>query len=163
MSASEIVNNGQAFWYLIHDNTVTEGLDGIMANAVPNVDDWTSLTDAQWPNVRRFRYRRDHEFPVDDHHPVEFAVDVKWMYGARYRDGGAFIQGAWIEVSKHYLHQPWTVNLRAGISSPSNVGTASAPLAILPVTITGEVTIGSTTDHVRWDVVLYGDGKDLHT
>lgn len=163
MSASEIVNTKHAFWYVIQDNAVTDDLDTVMANAVPNVNDWDSLTDAHWPNVRRLRYRRDHEFPVDDHHPVEFVVDLKWMYGAKYKGGGAFIQGAWIEVSKHYLHHPWNVNLRAGTSTPSNGGSPSAPLAIMPVTITGEVTIGSTTDHVRWDIVLYGDGNDLHT
>jgi hypothetical protein len=162
MSAGDIVNTQHAFWYLIQDNVVADDLDATMANAVPNVNDWDSLTDAQWPNVRRFRYRRDHEFPVDDHHPVEFAVELKWMYGAKYKGGGAFIQGAWVEVTRHHLRTPWTVNLRAGTFDPSNGGTATAPVAILPFTITGEVTIGSTVDHVRWDVVLYGDGKEVH-
>jgi hypothetical protein len=163
MSADQIVNTKLAFWYIIQDNVVVDDLDAIQANAVPNVNDWDTLTDAQWPNVRRFRYRRDHEFPVDDHHPVEFTIDLKWMYGARYKGGGAFIQSAWVEVERHHLRHPWNVNLRAGAFDPSNGGTATAPLAILPFVITGEVTIGSTTDHVRWDVVLYGDGKDVHS
>jgi hypothetical protein len=159
MSADTIINAAKAAWDVIKDGKPTAEIGDSTANAVPQVTDWMSLTDAQGPGVYRMYKHVSFLWPLDDYDHVQFAILLKWDYGARYKGGGAFIPNVWVEVPECFVGFPWDVNISLTAHNPTNAGSASAPLARLPVTVKGTVSSGAELRHVEWGFILFGDGS----
>jgi hypothetical protein len=102
-------------------------------------------------------------WPFDDYVHVEFDIVLKWQFGARYRNGGAFIPNLWIDVPECFVGLGWDANIGITVRNPTNVGQPGAPLAALTVTIKGTVSSGLELYHVEWAFVCYGDGRIEHT
>jgi hypothetical protein len=158
MSAETIVNAAKFAWDIIKDGAASADIENSTANAVPQVDDWQALTDTRGPNSHRIYYARTYLWPLDDYVHVEFSILLKWQFGSRYKNGGAFIPNVWIEVPQIFVGWPWSANIGIHAQHPTNVGQAGAPVAALPVTVKGTVSSGAEFHHVEWGFVLYGTG-----
>jgi hypothetical protein len=159
MSAETIVNVAKFAWEVIKDGKPTVDISNSTANAVPQVDDWQSLTDTRGPNSYRIHYTNSFLWPFDDYVHVEFEILLKWDFGARYQGGGAFIPNIWVEVPSCFVGWPWNANISITAQHPTNAGSAGAPMARIPVTVKGTVGSGAELDHVEWGFVLFGDGS----
>jgi hypothetical protein len=158
MSADTVVNVAKFAWEIIKDGKATAEIDHSTANAVPQVDDWLSLSGTHGPNTHRLHYSRSFLWPLDDYVHVEFEILLKWQFGARYKGGGAFIPNVWIEVPTCFVGWPWNADIGISVQHPTNVGEDGAPVAALPVTVKGTVTSGAEWHHVEWGFVLLGTG-----
>jgi hypothetical protein len=156
----DIVNTKDTRWNIILDNVVSsDNLGSKFANAVPAHADESKLLDSHGPNVQRISYQRRHKHPVDDHPSVEFAIDLKWTYGARYKGGGAYIPKVWTEVPMHNVGAGWHVNIRALCAELPYIEHEKAPVAMLPLFILGEVIVKDVIQLVEWNIMIYGDGN----
>jgi hypothetical protein len=159
MSADTIVNVAKFAWDIIKSGKASAEIADSRANAVPQVDDWQTLTDVSGPNVKRMYYHREFKWPFDDYDHVQLEILLKWDFGARYRGGGAFIPNIWFEVSQLFVGWPWDANISFTAQNPTNAGKPGAPLARVPVTIKGTVSSGAVLEHVEWGFVLFGNGN----
>lgn len=159
MSADTVVNMAKFAWDVIKDGAASADIADSRANAVPQVDDWLSLTGAQGPNVYSMKYSNSFLWPLDDYVHVQFEIQLKWDIGARYKGGGAFIPNIWLTVPECFVGWPWNVNISFSAQNPTNAGDAGAPLARIPVTVKGTVSSGAELNHVEWGFILFGDGN----
>jgi hypothetical protein len=162
MSADIIQNVGKAAWAVIKDGEPSEEVGRSTANAVPQVDDWQSLETGFYPPKSiSMKWSKPVAYPWDDYVFVEFTILLKWDYGARYRGGGAYINGIWIEVPQAYDGWSWHTNIDVWFHAPSNanVGKKDAPIARIPVTVAGTVKTYEQSHHVEWGFTLYGNGS----
>jgi hypothetical protein len=159
MSADTIVNAAKAAWDVIKDGAASAEISSSSANAVPQVDDWQSLTDTRGPNSYRMYYSRGFVWPFDDYDHVQIEILLKWDFGARYKGGGAFIPNIWVEVPQCFVGFGWDANISLTAQNPTNAGSAGAPHARIPVTIKGSVSSGAEFHHVEWGFVLFGNGS----
>jgi hypothetical protein len=158
MSADTIINAAKFAWDIIKDGKPSAEIGGSTANAVPQVDDWQSLTNTRGPNSYRMRYNRSFLWPLDDYDHVQFEILLKWDFGARYKGGGAFIPNIWVEVPSCFVGWPWDANISLTAQNPTNDGDESAPHARIPITISGTVSSGAEHHIVQWGFVLFGNG-----
>jgi hypothetical protein len=161
MSADTIVNLAKFGWKIIEDNAPSADITAASstANAVPQVDDWQTLVGARGPMWIRLPWQRMAAWPMDNYIVAEFTVDLKWEYGATYRGGGAFIPNLWIEVPKYDIFWGQHINLEIIVRNPTNANTPEAPLARVPVTISGTASTMLRDLHIEWSFILYGDGR----
>ncbi len=159
MSADTIVNVAKTAWDIIKDGKSSVDVETSTANAVPQVDDWQSLTDTSGPNAIQMYYHNSFLWPLDDYDHVQIKILLKWDIGARYHGGGAFIPNVWVEVPECFVGYPWDANISLTAQNPTNAGSAQAPLARIPVTIKGTVKSGTDYNHVEWGFVLFGNGQ----
>jgi hypothetical protein len=161
MSADMIVNMAKGAWEVIKDGKPSTEITGSTANAVPQVDDWTSLESARGPLNATMGWTKWVGWPAPDHTYVyvDFKILLKWTYGATYKGGGLFIPNVWIEVPECYAGWSWDVNISLTTRNPENFGTKAAPIARLPVTIRGSVSTYEQSHNVDWGVVVYGNGR----
>ncbi len=158
MSADTIVNVAKFAWEVIKDGKPAVDISSSSANAVPEVQDWQSLTNTTGPNIYRMKYHAGFMWPLDDYDHVQFEILLKWDFGAHYHGGGAFIPNVWVEVPECFVGWPWNVNIGLSAQHPTNAGQAEAPLARLPVTVKGTVSSGAELEHLEWGFVLFGNG-----
>ena len=158
MSADTIVNAARLAWEIISSGEASAEIGSSTANAVPQVDDWQSLTGTTGPNGYRMYTSRGFLWPFDDYDHVQIEIKLRWEYGARYKGGGAYIPNVWVEVPQCFVGYPWDANISFQAMDPSNAGTEEAPLARLPVLVKGTVSSGAELHHVEWSFVLFGDG-----
>lgn len=159
MSADTIVNMAELAWKIIEGGKPSVEIKKAKANAVPQVDDWQSLTDTfARPGVQRMYYHRSFLWPLDDYDHVQFEILLKWDFGARYKGGGAFIPNIWIEVPQCFAGWPWDINIEMTAQNPTNTGGPGAPHARIPVTVSGTVSSGAEHHTVEWGFVLFGNG-----
>lgn len=158
MSADTIVNVAKFTWEIIKDGKASADIQHSSANAVPQVQDWESLTDTRGPNSYRLHYANSFMWPLDDYVHVEFTILLKWQFGSRYRGGGSFIPNVWIEVPECFVGWPWSADINMIAQHPTNAGDVNSPIAALPVTVSGTVSSGAELDHVEWGFTLYGNG-----
>jgi hypothetical protein len=163
MSAETIVNTLKFAWPIIKEGKASAEIADSKANAVPQVDDWQSLTDVRGPSAYRMSYDIGFVWPLDDYDHVQMEIGLKWNIGARYRGGGAFIPAVWIVVPKLYVGYGWDVNISFTAQNPENAGDERAPIARIPVTVKGTVSGGLDLYHVEWGFVLFGDGRSTTT
>jgi hypothetical protein len=145
-------------WKVIESGKPSASLASQHCNAVPAgvTDPVSSLTDAQGPNRLTWRLRKESLFTVD---VVDIEFDLRWEYGARYHGGGAFIPNCYLYVPHCSVLWGFDVDIQIHVHNPSNAGTESAPIARLPLTVSGSVSSLVNTHGVQWDFVLYGDGR----
>ena len=159
MSADTIVNVAKFAWDVIKDGKPAADIANSTANAVPQVDDWQTLTETRGPNSYRIKYHNSFVWPFDDYDHVQFEILLKWDWGARYHGGGAFIPNIWVEVPEVFAGWPWSVNIGLTSQHPTNAGPANAPLARIPVTVKGTAGSGAELYHLEWGFVLFGSGE----
>jgi hypothetical protein len=158
-----VKNAGEAAWAVIKDGEPSAEVATARANAVPQVDDWQNLTTGFYsPKSIRISY----DWPVNipswfgSYVYVEFTILLKFDYGARYKGGGAFIPGIWVEVPNAYDGWSWHTNIDVRFQTPTNANAAdpSRPIARIPVSVSGTVHTYEHHQRLEWGFTLYGNG-----
>jgi hypothetical protein len=153
-----MTNIGSGAWHVIEANKPSSSLASNVCNAVPDgvTDPMTELTDARGPNSFVWRMKMENAFSMD---VVDISLDLRWDYGARLDSGGAYIPIC-------YLYVPWcnvlwgvTVDVSLYVHQPTNAGTATAPMARLPLTVSGTISTLVSVQSYQWDFELFGDGS----
>jgi hypothetical protein len=153
---TEVTNVASTAWHVVEANKPSASLVSNTCNAVPQgVDPLTGLTGAQGPNRIVWRLSMENAFTVD---VVDIAFDLRWEYGARNAGGGAFIPNCYLYVPRCSVQWGFEVNVQIHAHAPTNVGTETAPIARLPLTVIGSVNSLVNTQSVQWDFELYGNG-----
>lgn len=155
MSWEHVVNAAQLAWDIVKDGKPSTQIETNTCNAVPDVQDWHSLTNAQGPTWVGRSLLWENLLTID---VVELQFRVNWEYGARYNGGGAYISNCWVTVIKCNVAWGFDVDLRMQVHNPTNAGTATAPKARLPLTISGTVSSLANSRMLSWDYTLFGDG-----
>jgi hypothetical protein len=158
MSADTIVNAAKLAWDILKDGEPSADIQSSTANAVPKVDDWEAI-QASAQNSHRFYYHRPFVWPLDDYDHIQFSIILRWDHSGRYRGGGAYIPNLYVNVTDLFVGYAWHADIRLTTHNPTNAGTDTAPVARLPITISGSVHSGLVTEHVEWDFVVLGDGR----
>ncbi len=150
-----VVNTGAEAWYVVESGKPSTELDQSYCSALPQLDDWTALSAGQGANRILWRLRYTNALGLD---VVLASFELKWEYGARSGGSGAFIPSCWLQVPHCDVLWGYSADIALHAHQPSMAGTENAPVARLPVTISGSVTTPFWTDPVRWDYTLFGDG-----
>jgi hypothetical protein len=155
---SDVANVADVAWYVIESNKPSPSVASSTCNAVPAgvFDPLGSLAGALGSNRVTWRLRLENAFTVE---VVDIEFDLRWEYGARYHDGGAFISSCYLYVPTCSVLWGFEVNVQMNVHPPTNAGTLSAPIARLPLTISGSIDSLVNTRAVRWDFVLFGNGE----
>ena len=160
MSAAEIVNTLKDVWKIIEDNKPSAQLHTAQANAVPHVDDWTALAGAQGPLQREYYVKMTNHLPESwGDIVVDCDMHLYFTYGATYKGGGLYIPNIWIDVSDSYVAWFHKLELELIAKSPENAGSATAPLARIPITISGKMESPTTSITVQAGFMLWGNGQ----
>ncbi|MDT4994225.1 MAG: hypothetical protein QOH97_4117 [Actinoplanes sp.] len=153
-----LANIASGAWHVIESNKPSHSLASNTCNAVPAgvSDPVNGLTGAQGPNSVTWALRSENAFSVD---VVDIAFDLRWEFGARYHGGGAFIPNCYLYVPRCSVLWGFEVDVQLHVHNPTNAGTESAPIARLPLTITGTVNSLIKSESVQWDFALFGNGE----
>jgi hypothetical protein len=145
-------------WKVIEDGKPSASLASQHCNAVPAgiSDPVSSLTGAQGPNRIVWQMSMVNAFTVE---VVDVAFDLRWEFGARYRGGGAFIPNCYLYVPRCTVLWGFDVDIQIHVHNPTNAGSETAPVARLPLTVSGSVSSLVKSHSVQWDFVVYGDGR----
>lgn len=151
-----IVNMLETGWKVIEANQPSADIHRGRANAVPQVDDWRGLTGTQGPNFYTWRLKYTNGFDMD---VVDIQFKLNWEYAARYRSGGAYIPNLWLEVPHCSVLWGYDLSLDLVAQSPTNQGTEQAPIARIPVSVTGSISTPFWNENLEWSFILVGDGS----
>ena len=154
MSAG-IANIASASWRLVESGKPSASLVSNACTALPAGDPY-AVTAPQGPNSVVWRLRKSNGFGLD---VVDVLFDLRWEFGARYRGGGAYIPNCYLNVPRCNVLWGFTVDVHIAVHNPVDGGDGGAPLACLPLTVSGTVTSLVGAEPVQWDFVLYGDGS----
>jgi hypothetical protein len=154
---SDVANIASTAWHVIESNKPSASLASNTCNAVPAgiTDPVSSLTHAQGPNRLVWKLQMENAFGID---VVDIEFDLRWEYGARYHGGGAFIPNCYLYVPRCSVLWGFDVNVQIHVHNPSNAGTETAPIARLPLTVSGSVSSLVNSHGVQWDFQLFGNG-----
>lgn len=161
MSGWEILKNtGQAAWQVIKDGQPSAEIQSGYANAVPDVSDWQNLRGApDQPNIYYWPLTVTNSWPFEKK-VIDIQFELKWMYGARYNGGGAFIPNLWIHVPHCRVLWGWSCDIKLTVGNPDNASNDTGrPIARVPVTVHGTTSSGLETTNYQWDFTLRGDGN----
>ena len=158
MSADTIENVGKAAWTVIKDGEPSIEISNSTANAVPQVNDWQQLEGTRGPMSTWVSYSRDVAWPFENYTFAEFTIVLKWDYGATYKGGGAYIPNIWTEVPQAYAAFTWKLNIGLRIHNLTNAGSKEAPIARVPITLTGSIRTYEQTHTFSWSRTIFGTG-----
>jgi hypothetical protein len=141
-------------WWLVEKSESVVSIDADQANAVPDGADWVNdLTGAAGPNYKDITYTSSwyiwNPFGEDSESNTTITMRVFWMYGAKYRGGGAFIPTAWVEVVHLDPGYNNDIDISVHIGQPSNVGTSVKEDSMIP----------GQDNQETYTVMLYGTGQ----
>jgi hypothetical protein len=160
VSAAEVVNTAASVWKLIEDGKPTSQINSTTANAVPQVSDWQNLVGSKGPT--RLHRRRVNEvgWPFDDYLNVDIQIDLLFEYGAAYYGGGLFIPNIYVEVPECFLGWHYSADIDIHVHNPSNDNSSNpkAPIAKVPVSISGTVSNPFWSSRIEWGFTLRGTG-----
>ena len=88
MSWTDIVNKGSSTWWIVQNNQPAGS--GSFADAVPDVDDWNTLSDGKQGSYR---------FPLKRTPGIDIEFALRWEYTNQYRGKGMFLRTIWTDVS----------------------------------------------------------------
>lgn len=126
-----IVAAGELAWSVVTDNRPTSAVSSSFAAAIPAGANWQDLSAPIGTNTFRWTFKNGWLMP-----DFTYDLSLHWTYGARWRNGGAFITRCWMEVDDHSVGIGGiNVNINCSTSAPDNVGTEKAPVARLYVVI----------------------------
>lgn len=160
MSAGEIFNALEKTWKVIEGNKPTADIKTARANAVPKVDDWTNLANAQGPRETSWYQKMTNSLPVSwGDIVIDFDLRLRYTYGATYNGGGLYIPNIWIDIEDTYVAWFHDLKLTLVAKDPENAGTDKAPLARIPITITGTLESPKALIHVERGYMIWGNGR----
>lgn len=155
-------------WWLVEKSESVVNINADQANAVPDGADWaTDLTGAAGPNYKDITYTSSWYIwnPFGDDHESSTSITMRvfWMYGAKYRGGGAFIPTAWVDVVSLDPGYNNDIDIKVTVGNPSNVGSDTAPIAALPLSITvkEDSMVPGQDNQETYTVMLYGTGHGV--
>jgi hypothetical protein len=163
VSADQIVNHKSRSWNIIAGTQPNSSLASEVCNAVPDVTDWTSISPGQDQNPVAWWLNRTVKVGLPTYEvelpgvAIEFIL--KFKYGSRYKGGGAYVEACWIEVGNFFLEWGFEVSVGADVGTLRNVGSQRAPIALLPIKVSGDMTTPGWRKPLRWDLEVRGDGK----
>jgi hypothetical protein len=160
VSADRLQLVGKAAWTVIKDGEPSIDIKTAKASAVPQVEDWQALSGTRGPMTTWVSWKKLVNWPLEDYVFVDFKILLKFDYGATYRGGGAFIQNIRAEVPNCYAGSwSWHVDIGLTVYDPTNAGSPRAPVARVPVMISGIVSTYEHIHRVGWGFTLFGDGN----
>lgn len=157
----DVVNIAESAWRVIEGGRPSGDIDRSTANAVPDVGDWQIVSGARGPKTIWMRRWNQVGWPFADYANVDFTINLKFEYGATYRGGGLFVPNIYVEVPQCFVGWRYDVDVDIQVFGPSNANTddPSAPIAKVPVSISGTLGNDVWTDRVEWGLLLYGNGR----
>jgi hypothetical protein len=159
MSAKDIVNMAESVWKIIDSGRPSSEINGKTANAVPQVDDWQALQSPKGPKNWWANPHRRVSWPFDDYVTVDCWIYLKWEYGATYKGGGAYIPNIWIEVPQCYVGWKSSLDVDLRVHNPTNDGTDTAPIARVPISVSGTLTNPLRSDRIEYSLIIWGNGN----
>jgi hypothetical protein len=159
VSVSDVVNVGETAWKIIESGKPSAEINTSTANAVPEVDDWQALSGARGPKSIWMRRSNQVGWPFDNYVNVDVMINLKFEFGATYKGGGLFIPNIYIEVPECFVGWGYDVDVDIHVRNPSNANTERAPIARVPVSISGTMGNPLWTSRIEWGVTLYGNGN----
>ena len=153
-----VANVASAAWHVVEMSRPSPSLASNTCNAVPAgiAEPAHSLTHTQGPNSVPWTVTMRNGFGID---VVDVSFDLHWDFGAQYRGRGAYIPNCYLYVPQCTVRWGFDVDVQIHVDHPTNAGTERAPVARLPVTISGAVSSLIGTNTLQWDFVLFGDGS----
>ncbi|MGH9187209.1 MAG: hypothetical protein ACRD0U_15560 [Acidimicrobiales bacterium] len=149
-------------WSLVEKSEQVVDVDSDLANAVPAGSDWaTDLIGAEGPNYKELTYTSGWRTSSAGDATTTVTMRVFWLYGAKYRGGGAYIPTAWVQATAIEPALENNVDISVSVGQPTNAGTETAPIAVLPLSIAirEDPMVPGCETHQTYSVVLYGTGQ----
>jgi hypothetical protein len=139
-TAVVVVNTLAKAFKLVDDNTKVE-IGDVKANAIPEGVAWTDLTGGAGPNSYEWEWRGPGLVKAD----FWFSMRLNWMYGSRYKGGGAYITACWPEVVAHNIWMPgYSIDIEGAVRDVSQVGSDNAPIAQISLNLSIKYQWAST-------------------
>ena len=155
MSWDTIINPGSTAWKVIERDKPSADLSSSACHGLPDVADWNNLSDPAGTAAHSGFINKLDKYG----RPV---VDIEWRleaeFGSRYNGGGAFIRTCFITVPTCFVGFGWDVQLAARVEDPQNMGTSTAPIALLRVHVEGTVKSPYTDETKLLLTAVRGDG-----
>lgn len=132
VGVGDIVNAASFGWTVLKDNVPVANQQTDHANALPSGVDFTALSG--WepnPSAIRFLYHCENIFGLNT---TDLNVTCEWYFNGQHNGAGQYINAASV-VASGDVSIGSTINIKASIGNPMNLGTSSNPLAALPVQI----------------------------
>lgn len=160
MSATEVINAAASAWKIIEDGRPSSSITSETANAVPDVSDWQNLVGAKGPLQIRRRRINQVGWPFDDYLNVDIQIHLCFEYGATYNGGGLFIPNIYVAVPECFLGWRYNADIDLRVHNPTNGNDANpaAPIARVPVSISGTVSCPFWSSRIEWGFTLWGNG-----
>jgi hypothetical protein len=141
MSWTDIVNKRSKSWWIVQNNQPAGS--GEAANAVPDVDDWSTLSDGKqsgyrFPLKRNPKREAGVETPVID---IEYVL--RWEYGNQYRRKGMFLRTIWTDVTRCDVKDGFDVSIWFACGDPWNdnpSGNPPWPAAMINIDMNVKIT-----------------------
>jgi len=136
-AVGDIVNVAKFAWEVMKDNVPVANQATDNANALPSGANFTDLSG--WnsdPRVMKLHYHCEN---VLGFNTTDIDLTCEWYFNGQYNGVGQYINAATVLASGD-VSVGSTINIKASISNPMNMGTPSNPVAGLPVRITIEQT-----------------------
>jgi hypothetical protein len=128
----DVVNLGKFVWDVVKDNSPVADQKSDNANAVPKGASFTDLSGWESdPHSMKLRYHTENIIGTN---ATDINITCEWYYNGKYNGSGQFINAATVYASVDAAFGS-TINIKASIDNPMNMGTTQA-LAVLPVRIT---------------------------
>jgi hypothetical protein len=128
----DVVNLGKFVWDVVKDNSPVADQKSDNANAVPKGASFTDLSGWESdPHSMKLHYYTENIF---GRNATDINITCEWYYNGKYNGSGQFINAATVYASVDAAFGS-TINIKASIDNPMNMGTTQA-LAALPVRIT---------------------------
>jgi hypothetical protein len=162
MTWTNIVNKGQSQWVVIQSNQPNSALANTYCNAVPDVDDWASLSDnktlGSTINLQRKGKVRDGSESL----VVDVAVRLWYQYGNQYKKRGMFLKTIWTEVQRCDVQPGFEVAMNFFCSDPwnDNTSTPDWPAAMINIGFNAAVKTKKWEKPVeKWRYLLMYNGN----
>jgi hypothetical protein len=128
-----VINAGKFAWDIIKDNRPVVTESSGFANAIPKGAAWEELTAYQDTNHFSWRWNGPGLIWKD----FVFDMRINWSFGAHYHGGGAYITNCWVDILNDDVGVGgYHIDMIARTGNPQNVGSPTAPIAELPVSVT---------------------------
>jgi hypothetical protein len=145
MSWEHVVNKGVSSWNIITSNQPNPALSSAFCNAVPDVDDWNTLSDRNTSSWMTPLKKTIPILPPITNIEIP-AIDIEWrlwyQYGNQYRGRGMFLKGIWTEVLKCDVYWGFDVSVGFQCSDPWNDNTSHPdwPAAVINLGMWATIT-----------------------
>jgi hypothetical protein len=128
----DIVNVAKFAWDVMKDNMPVTNQAADNANAFPTGASFNEMSG--WntdPRVLKLTYHLENYLGFNS---TDIELTCEWYFNGQYNGAGQYINAATVLASGD-VSIGSTINIKASISNPMNIGTPTSPVAALPVRI----------------------------